>query len=236
MSDDKKLTLLEGEPATDLSQDDAKKVQLFKDEGAPGIATLEEPKLHKIMDLYLSGKSYRQISQALRIDKTMIMYLADRFNWYLMRREYLNEMEHRQMFNLMESKIEDKNFLLELTHMWRRKMGSNISKYLQTDDERFANEIDLKVVDRYMKAVDIIHKLSYDGKSEGKPTVGLNLGDGVVIKKKSDNEVEITPKQKTIKDALRQFADMRREEEQKARQKPVMIEEGKGDPSNDENQ
>ena len=234
MSEESKLKLVEGEPSTDLSPDDLKRIAIYKEEGMPGLGALEESKMHKIMDLYLSGKSYRQISQALRVDKTMVMYLSNRFNWYLMRREYLHELEMTQRQRLLESKIESKDFLLQLTHMWQRKIGSNITKYLQTDDERFANEIDLKEVDRYLKTIDIIHKLSYDGKTEGKPTVGLNLGDGVVITKKGDNEVEITPKQKTIKDALRQFADMRREEEQKSRQRLPEV-EGKGEP-NDENQ
>lgn len=236
MSKDSKLTLIEGEPTTDLSKDELERIERFKEEGMPGLTAIEESGIHRIMDLYLSGKSYRQISQTLRLNKTLIMFLSNKFNWYMMRREYLHELEMTQRQRLLESKIESKDFLLALTHMWQKKIGGNITKYLQTDDERFANEIDLKEIDRYLKTIDIIHKLSYDGKADGKPTVGLNLGDGVVITKKGNNEVEITPKQKTIKDALRQFADMRREEEQKSRQRvPDMIKEDKGDP-NDENQ
>jgi hypothetical protein len=224
MSEDKKLTIVE--PVTDLSKEDMDKVQAYAEEGMPGLAALGESSMHKIMDLYLSGKSYRQISSAVRVSKTMIMFLSNKFNWYMMRREYLHELEMAERQRLIESKIESKDFLLQLTHMWQRRIGGKIAKYLQTDDERFANEIDLKEVDRYLKTIDIIHKLSYEGK-ESKPTVGLNLGDGVTIKKTGNNQVEITPRQKTIGDALKQFADMRREEEKKKRQD--VIEEDKGD-------
>jgi hypothetical protein len=234
MSEDNKLAIQDGEPTTDLSLDDRGRVTAFKEEGMPGLAALEEPQMHRIMDLYLSGKSYRQISQAVRVNKTLIMYLSDRFGWYMMRREYLHELEMHQRQKVLESKIESKDFLLQLTHMFQKKIGSNISKYLQTDDERFANDIDLKEVDRYIKIVDMLHRLSSEGR-DGKPIVGLNMGDGVVITKKSNNEVEITPKQKTLRDALKQFADMRREEEVKSRQKPVdMIEENKGDKDNED--
>jgi len=225
MSEEKKPTVIV-EPTTDLSQDDMAKVVAYAEAGMPGLAQLDQAKYHKVMDLYLDGKSYRQISQIVRVDKTLIMYLSNKFNWYMMRREYLHELDNAERQRLIESKIESKDFLLQLTHAWKRKIGGNITKYLQTDDERFMNEIDLKEVDRYLKAIDIIHKLSYD-KDGGKPAVGLNLGEGVTIKKTGDNEVEITPKQKTMGDALKQFADMRREEERKKR--TDMIEETKGD-------
>ncbi len=230
MDEKKQLIPQNSEPTTDLSSDDLTKVLAYKEAGMPGLAALEPPKMQKIMDLYLDGKSYRQISNIVRVDKTLIMYMSDRFNWYMMRREYLNELEARQRHEILEAKLEDKNTLLNFTHMFRRKFNSNITKYLQTDDERFANEIDLKELDRYLKIIDVVHKLGYDGK-ESKPAVGLNLGEGVTIKKTGDNEVEITPKQKTIADALKQFADMRREEEEK-KKRPDMIELPKGE-SND---
>jgi hypothetical protein len=238
MSKDNKLALQEGEPTTDLTEQDMGKIALFKEEGMPGLAVMmaDDGMYVKMMNLYLDGKSYRQVSQIVRIDKTLIMFLSDKFGWYMMRREYLHELEMRQRQDLIESKIEDKDMLLQFMHMWRKRFGSSINKYLQTGDERWANEIDLKAFDRYLKTVDMLHKLSHDGKID-KPAVGLNLGDGVTITRKGDNEVEITPKQRTIKDALKQFADMRREEEQKSRQKPTdmadMIEENKGE-SNEE--
>jgi len=152
-----------------------------------------------------------------------------------LRAEYIHELEMHMRQKVLESKIESQDFLLQLGHMFRKKIGQNINRYLQTDDTRFANDIDLKEVDRYLKIVDTLHKLSNDAK-EGKPIVGLNMGDGVVITKKGNNEVEITPKQRGIGEALKQFADMRREEEAQLRQKPQdMIEVNKGE-DNDENQ
>ena len=228
MDNEKKLAIQNSEPTTDFTEEDLRRVSIYKEEGMPGLASLEDVKMHRIMDLYLTGKSYRQISQAVRVDKTLIMYLSQRFNWFLMRREYLNELEMNQRQKLIESKIESKNFLLELQHMWQRQIGSNITKYLQTDDEKFANNIDLKVVDRYLKTIDIIHKLSYEG-GEGKPAIGLNLGDGVTIKKTGNNQVEITPKQKTISSALKQFADLRREEENRLKHPDMIESEDKGE-------
>jgi len=109
----------------------------------------------------------------------------------------------------------NQDFLLQLIHMWQKKIGNKITKYLATDNEQFAKDIDLKEVDKYLKTVEMLHKLSSEkgGNAGGTPAVGLNLGDGDTIERKGDNTVEITPKSKAIGDMLKQFADSRREEE-----------------------
>jgi hypothetical protein len=98
--------------------------------------------------------------------------------------------------------------------MWQKKIGSNIKKYLATDNVDFANAIDLKEVDKYLKTVELLHRLSTEKGSKGStPAVGLNLGEGVTIVKKGDNEVEITPKSKALSEQLKQFANFKREED-----------------------
>ena len=49
------------------------------------------------------------------------------------------------------------------------------------------------------------------------PAVGLNLGDGVTITKNGDNEVTITPKNKTVGEMLNELANLKRAEEDRAK-------------------
>lgn len=219
MSDSKFPTLAEQpehaqEPTTDLSPRDLAKISEFKMAGAPGVTALKDTDLERIMDLYLTGKTYSQIARIMRLERTLLMYLSDRFKWYDLRRSYLSELEGAIRGRVIESKIASKDFLLQLTHMWEKKIGKKLETYLRTDNEAFADEIDLKEVDKYLKTVEILHRLTSE-KSDSRPhapAVGLNLGDGVTVKKVGDT-VEITPKQATIGSVLKQFADLRREEE-----------------------
>jgi hypothetical protein len=232
MADNKLMTL---DRTDDLSPKDRLLVDEFKEHGMPGLAAVDEVSISRIMDLYLSGKTYRQISQIVRVNKILIMYLSLRFNWFGLRAEFIHELEMNMRQKVLESKLESQDFLLQLGHMFRKKIGHNLQRYLQTDDTKFANDIDLKEVDRYIKIMETLHKLGNDVR-EGKPIVGLNMGDGVTITKKGNNEIEITPKQKGIREALRQFADMRREEEASSRKPPEsspMIEDIKGEDDNE---
>ena len=93
-------------------------------------------------------------------------------------------------------------------------MAQEITRYLATSDEEIANSIDGKDLDRYQKYVELLDKLTTEKPSTlRQPTVGLNLGDGVTVRKVGENEVTITPKQKTHADMLKEFADMKRAEE-----------------------
>lgn len=206
-------------PTHDFSPKDLERIEKFKEEGMPGLLTLDETKVARILDLYLSGKTYHQISRIMRVEKALVLYLSKKFNWFSTRQEYLFELESNIRSRVVEAKLTSQDFLLELTSVWQKKIGSKITKYLASGEDSHAEEIDLKEVDKYLKTIEMLHKLTSEGspKSSGgqSPAIGLNLGDGVTITKKSDNEVEITPKQAAIGDVLKKFADLRREEEKK---------------------
>ena len=204
------------EPTTDFTDWDTKALAEYIDSGLPFIATIDSTQMARILDLYLSGKTYRQISMIMNVKKVMILYLSKKFNWFTIRREYLVDLESSIRARLMEAKIINQDFLLQMTYLWQKKIGSKINKYLATGDEKHASEIDLKEYDKYLKTVEMLHKLSGDGAFGQKtPAVGLNLGEGVTISRDEDGKIDITPKQKVIGDLLKQFADMRREQENK---------------------
>lgn len=215
MSDESKaLTVPEG---SDFTEYDQKKVDEFIKDGMPGIAQVTDTTIYKLMDLYLMGKTYSEISQITNTKKVFVLYLSQRFDWLEARKQYIHELEHYMKDRLIAAKIESKDFLLQLTQMWQKKIGNKMKQYLASDNEQFANSIDLKEVDKYLKTVEMLDRLSNDGKGgSSKPSpIGLNLGDGVTITKKGDNSIEVTPKQNAISGMLKEWADYRREEENK---------------------
>lgn len=215
MSEDNTPAIIE-EPQTDLTSRDLEVINEYVVAGLPAVASIDDIKMTRILDMYLSGRTYRQIAMTMSVPKPLILYLSHKFNWFQLRQEYMIDLEASSRPRVLEAKLMNQDMLMQLQQMWRKKIGSNITKYLATDNVDFANAIDLKEVDKYLKTVEMLHRLgSEKAPGQGNPTVGLNLGDGVTIVKKGDNEVEITPKNKAIGDMLKQFADFRREEENK---------------------
>lgn len=216
MSDQNNPPMLVEEPTSDFTESDLQRIEEYKEAGLPDIGKVDAEVMTRMMDLYLSGKTYRQISTILAIKKPTVLYLSQKFNWFAVRMDYLRDLEAAIRGRLIESKLINQDFMLQLIQMWQKKIGTKITKYLATDNEQFANEIDLKEVSQYLKTVQMLHNIGEGkGSSGGTPAVGLNLGDGVTIEKKGDNTVEITPKANAIGDMLKKFADSRREEEAK---------------------
>lgn len=217
MSDETpKVPAVMEQPANDFSQKDLEVIKAYEEAGLPAVATVDDKKMASMLEMYLSGKTYRQIATTMQIKKEIVLYMSYKFKWFDLRNEYLVDLESSMRGRVLEAKIVNQDFLLQLQAMWQKKIGSKISKYLATDNEEFANEIDLKEVDKYLKTVELLQKLAAEGKApsdSNRPMVGVNAGDGVTIVRKGDNEIEITPKSKAIGDALKMFADSRREEE-----------------------
>lgn len=232
----KDLTTVTVDPVTDMTPAELAKIQEFVDGGKLGIATVKDTELVRMMDLYLSGKSYSQISQIMRINKATILYLSHKFDWYPMRQEYLAELERTLATRLIEAKLSSKDFLLQLTHAWQKKIGRKVQAFLRTDDDAHASEIDLKEVDKYLKTVEMLHKLSLDPRpmSEKAPIIGLHLGDGVTVKHIGD-KIDITPKQSTIKNKLKEYAEFRRaQSEETEKSKSDIDKDDKQNPQGEE--
>lgn len=215
MSEDQNKPTVIEEPKHDFSQKDLDIIASYKEGGLLDIATVDDKKLSSMLEMYLSGRTYRQISSVTQVKLEIVLYLSNRFNWFQLRQDYLVDLESSMRGRVIESKIISQDFLLQLLLMWQKKIGHKLNKYFSTDNENIVNEIDLKEIDKYLKTVEMLHKLSGDKSpgSDSRPMIGVNAGDGVTIVKKSDTEIEITPKTRAIEDALKQFADARREEE-----------------------
>lgn len=212
MSDEKGLV---EQQTTDMSAQDMEKVNKFIEDGLPGVGSIDEPTMARMLDLYLSGSTYWQISHALDLKRPLVLYMSHRFGWYAAKREYLNELQEQIKGRVIDSKLISKDFLLTLTAAWQKKIGKKLQRYLATDDVAHTNEINLKEIAQLLKTIEMIQDLDKDGRdSKGRtPAVGLNIGDGVTIERSGDNKVTISPKDKSIGDMLKQFADSRRAEE-----------------------
>lgn len=219
MSEEKQVSVI---PTGDFTMKDLETIEKFKENGLLGLHTLKDIDVERSMALYLDGKSYRQIASVLKIKKEVILFLANKFKWFELRRDYLDELHATMKDKIIDSKLQSQEFLLELVLAYQKKISRNIHQYLRTDNAEFADKVDVKDVNTLLKVMDVLHKLDVkDFGSGDKSMVGLNgIGEGMTITKTGANSVEITPKTPSpFSSKLKAFADMKREQE-KANQPP----------------
>lgn len=221
MSDQKEVAIL---PQNDFTMKDLETIEKFKEAGMLGLHTLKDTDVERCMALYMDGKSYRQIAGVLKIKKDVILFLAHKFKWWELRKEYLDELQATLRDKVMESKLQSQEFLLELVLAYQKKISKNVHQYLRTDNQEFADRIDQKDITTICKVMELLHRLSAENfaNPNDKSLVSLNgMGEGVNITRTGNNSVEITPKGPSpFGSKLKQFAELKREQERASQPTP----------------
>jgi len=212
--DDKKSLILK-EATTDFTEKDLEKLKAYEEAGMPGLGSVSDSQFVKMMQLYMAGKTYTQISSIMRMKKELVLVHSQKFKWFEAKHEILYEQEQSLKSRLIEASVTGQDFILQIKQLLEKKISHNIFKYLETEDESYANKINPKEIERYLKIVETLQGfLSEPGKPRQPASpIGLNLGEGMTLNKLGDGSIEITPKAKTIGDVLKQYADFKRQTE-----------------------
>ena len=203
-------------PKDDFTMKDLELVEKFKEDGMLGLHTLVDTDVERMMALYLDGKTYRQIAQVTKKNKAVVLFLAHKFKWFELKKEYLDELVATLPAKIIDSKIQSQEFMLEMILAYQKRVSINTHQYLRTGNDEFMDRIDPRDLTTIMKLTELLHKLSNEnlGNPGDKSLVALNgMGEGVTITKTGANSVEITPKASPFGSKLKQFAELKREQE-----------------------
>lgn len=201
---------------TDITSRELINIAKFKEEGLPGLAAVaqNEVTLTKALDLYMSGKTYHQISKIVGVKQEVILYLGHKFNWYQTKMQQLEILDANIKERILQAKLMNQDFVLQIQQFFLKKIGRKMTRFMASGDEEMADSVNKKDLEMYMKSVDLLDKISSEKIPAGsRPAVGLNLGDGVTVRKIGENEVSITPRNKTIGEMLSELANSKRTEE-----------------------
>ena len=213
MPEEKEIELSDGNSGFTLKELD--EITAYREAGLPGIIEVTDAKLLSAFDLRLDGRPWREISKALDLPKVVLMHLGEKFNWHQRRLEFLEGYEMHMRELVLEEKIHSQYFIMKAMHVFRKRMGRQFDRYLQSGEVALGDAIDMDEMAQYIKMAQAVAALDAKGLArdpDNRPAVGLNLGDGVTVKKLSDNTVEITPRQKSQAEMLRDLANSKRDQ------------------------
>lgn len=232
------LTVLDNGKTTDITPKELEVMNKYKESGLPGITSLSDVGVTKAIDMYMGGKTYHEISKILGVKKEIVLYLAHKFNWYGTKMEHLEILDANLKERILHANLVNQDFMLQIQEFFKQKIGTKISRYFATNDDEIASKVDRKDIEMYYKAVELMSKLTTEKPAAGsRPAVGLNLGDGVTVKKVGENEVVITPKARTTGEMLNELANLKRKEEDRPKAKKdtydIVLEESQNTEGNE---
>lgn len=201
----------------DFTDEEVEKINTYVANGCVGLETLvkDDYKVNNLFALYMSGKTYTEVSKISRVKKDMVLYMAAKMKWYEKRMEYLDDIQSNITKKITETKTESLNFIASLISMHHKYYGDAINQYLRTGDRDIIDGLDLKQLTQYFKSIEILEKIlnpaNINRGGGSNTTVNINTPGGKV-EQVDDKTIEITPG--NAGDALRALAKLKDEKKE----------------------
>jgi len=183
----------------DFTDDEVERINTFVQNGCVGLEGLvkDEAKVHSLFSLYMSGKTYTEISKISKTKKDLVLYMSAKMRWYEKRMEYLNEIQEKVTGKLKDTRIQSMNFISSLINMHHKYYGDAINQYLATGNRDLIDGLDLKQLTQYFKSLEVLEKIlnptNVKRKGSGSnTTVNINAAGDSTVKQTDDNTIEIT--------------------------------------------
>jgi hypothetical protein len=183
----------------DFTQEEKDSLESYIKNGCPGLVKMTDTDAFKCFELYMSGKSYLEISQITNIKRDTVLYLSNKSKWNEKRIKYISDIANNLTQKLTNVKVENLNTLATIATALGKYYNKKMNQYLSTNDDSVIETLDTKLLSQYYKAMDAITG-DMSGSSERASTnVNINLGEGGTVRKVDSDTVEITNSSEMLK-------------------------------------
>ena len=145
----------------DFTKDEMKDLDTFVKNGCIGLSEIagQDIRINNMFSLYMSGRTYIEISKITKTKKNIVYYMSAKFNWYSKRMEYLNSIQDAMVKKITTTRVESINFIANLIQFHHKWYGEKIDKYMETGDNLHIEDMDVKSLGQYFKSIEILEKM-----------------------------------------------------------------------------
>jgi len=188
-----------------FTEKEQEKILKYMDDGLPNIIKLNDVNLARMQDMFMEGFSYAEISNRIRVKIEGVLYCAYKYKWPEIKNKKLDEIGGQLEEKYRTAKLESASFISEMIQAWHEYYRGIIETYRSTKDRSVMDSMDLKHIDKYFKAVELLDKMMSKQQSSEKPVISLPEGGTVTS---SGNTLTITPEVKETSEILRLLAEL----------------------------
>jgi hypothetical protein len=179
----------------DLSSEEKRSVTEFVTNGCPGLVKIDDTKVFKWFELYMSGKSYSEIALLTKDKKDLIMYVSCRSRWHDKRMEYYRDMSTAFAQKLKTAKLASANTVVNAITALSKYHDKKFNEFLINNDHSIIDNLDTKVLGQYYKSLEMLDKLMRpDGEEEKEPkapTVNIHVPSNSTVTMEGEDTVKI---------------------------------------------
>jgi hypothetical protein len=199
-------------PETDLTEQEQNQVDEFINQGCPDVASVDDSHIHYWYELYLYGKNYGEIAKIVKTSKTLVLYHAQKLNWYGKKLSHYKDLFAEINQKVSNVKLDSVKVMTDLLTRYNREFTNKLNNFFASNITNDKNKIDMKDLISYLKIVDTLDKRIGDGlrkANEKGPLVNVNVENASKITQ-VDNKTITIETEEVASQVLKALADAKR--------------------------
>lgn len=176
----------------DFTSEDSESLQSYISNGCPGLVKLQDSDAFKCFELYMSGKTYTEISEITKVKRDAILYLSNKSQWNAKKMAYYTDITSNVVKKMMAVKMESLNTVSTLASALNKYFSKKANDYLSTNNDAILEALDTKLLSQYYKAMESIEaalNISDPSKTNGNQ-ININVNGPATVHGGGDVELK----------------------------------------------
>jgi hypothetical protein len=161
----------------DLSPEEKEELKKYKKDGCPGLAGINATSVAQWFDLYISGKSYTDISVSMKAKRAMIIYIAEKGRWCEKRIRKYQEISDGLLEKIKNTVLESADSLTTMIAGFNKYYTNKLTKFISTNDDSIIEGLDVKLLAQYGKSLESLDKLLATARRVGQVPPENTMGE-----------------------------------------------------------
>lgn len=143
----------------DLTSEERNSLIDYIQNGCPSLSKVDDASVFGWFELYMKGKSYKEINQITKGKYDLILYMAYKGGWHNKRLDYYNEIHSKYLDKVTMAKMDSVNTTINAISALGKYYDKQFNAFIATNDQSIINNLDTKVLSQYYKSIEMLDKL-----------------------------------------------------------------------------
>lgn len=206
------MTEVTNKLSDDFTEEDNVSLKDYISNGCPGLVKLQDSDAFKCFELYMSGKTYSEISDITKIKRDTVLYLSHKSQWNAKKLAYFSDINNSLVKKMIAVKMESLNTMSSIASALNKYFAKKANDYLSTNDDSVLEGLDTKLLSQYYKAMESIEtalNISGNSQSSSGSQININLNGPASIQQVDGNTIDL--KDEDYSKILDHLASIKRE-------------------------
>lgn len=176
----------------DMNEEEKLLVREYRKKGMPDLSSAKPSDVFQWFELYMSGKTYHEISNISQVRKDLVLYMAYKSKWFEKKTKHYEDLMANMVDKTTSAKIQSADTIVTIINALGQFYNKKFNKYLAQKDDNIVDKIDTKLLSQYYKAMETLDKILYKPDDKKQPMVNINMSDSQSIKKVNSGTDDIT--------------------------------------------